>query len=71
MDIRRNETNFPVLRLLGHRVAEQHEALQPRAEEQEADGVVVVYEVAAKRAGDITLETVYKVTVYKVKSLIK
>ena len=52
-DIRRNETNFPVLRLLGHRVAEQHEALQPRAEEQEADGVVVVYEVAAKRAGDI------------------
>ena len=52
-DIRRNETNFPVLRLLGHRVAEQHEALQSRAEEQEADGVVVVYEVAAKRAGDI------------------
>ena len=39
----------PVLWLLGHRVVQEHEALQPGAEEQEADRVVVVDEVAAKK----------------------
>ena len=41
----------PVLWLLGHRVVQEHEALQPGAEEQEADRVVVVDEVAAKLNG--------------------
>ena len=44
----RGET-LPILRLLRHGVPQEHQALQPGAEEQEADRVVIVDEVAGMR----------------------